>query len=120
MKLLTKWKSDEKSPDHILKKTANIVGIVHTLRLKSNQLLRCYFCDEKEDHIATNEPKASRLLRYFGYQKFTEMTPSGRFQLFRKIGYCIQCLFHGFCQRDFVCQHQLNEKHPFKNHNGFP
>ena len=55
------------------------------------------------------------------------MTPSERFQLLRKKGYCIQCLFPGAyqdkgkrsdgkCQRDFVCKHQSQEKYPIKKH----
>ena len=59
---------------------------------------KCYFCHENENHIATNGPKDSKIVQYFACQKFTEMTPSERFQLLRKKGYCIQCLFPGAYQ----------------------
>ena len=88
---------------------------------------KCYFCDENEDHIATNGPKDSKIVQYLTCQKFTEMTPSERFQLLRKKEYCIQCLFPGSfqdigkhsdgkCQRDLVCKQQSHEKYLIKKH----
>ena len=88
---------------------------------------KCYFCDENENHIATNGPKGSKIVQYFACQKFTEVTLSERFQLLRKNGYCIQCLFpasyqdkdkhsDGKYQRGFVCRHQLQEKYSIKKH----
>lgn len=56
---------------------------------------KCYFCDENENRIASNEPKGSKIAQYFACQKSTEMTPIERFQLLRKKGYCIQFLFPG-------------------------
>ena len=59
---------------------------------------KCYFCDENENRIASNEPKGSKIAQYFACQKSTEMTPIERFQLLRKKGYRIQCLFPGAYQ----------------------
>ena len=107
-----------KDSDHILKKRIGPFSSRHKGNLKNETKSdsQCYFCDENEDHIATNRPNNSKIVQYLACQKFTEMTPSERFQLLRKEGHCIQCLFlvpikikansNGKCQKDFVCNHQ--------------
>ena len=66
---------------------------MHTLQRAAKSDSKFYFCDENENHIATSGPKGSKIVQYVACQKFTEITPSERFQLLRKKGYCIQCLF---------------------------
>ena len=84
----------------------------------ANSDSKCYFCDENENHIATNAPKVSKIVQYFACQTFAEVAPSERFQLLRKNGYCIQCLFlasyrdkdkhsDGKYHSCFVCRYQL-------------
>ena len=41
---------------------------------------KCCFCEESEDHIATNRPKITQIVRYFACQKCVEMAPKERFQ----------------------------------------
>ena len=83
------------------------------------------FYEEAEEHIATNEPKRTKIVQYFACQKFVQMAPKDRFQEQQKKGYCFQCLFpgtsqdkekhhDGMCQRDFVCKYKLHDKCPIK------
>ena len=53
------------------------------------------FYEEAEEHIATNEPKGTKIVQYFVCQKFVQMAPKDRFQEQQKKGYCFQCLFPG-------------------------
>ena len=89
--------------------------------------IKCYFCDETEDHVATNGPRGTQIVQYFACKKFAEMTPNQRFQELRRKGFCFQCLFpgasqstgkhsNGKCQRDFTCKHQSHDKYPIKKH----
>ena len=93
----------------------------------SNLEPKCYFCDENEDHMATNGPKGSKIIQYFACRKFAEMSPNERFKELRKKGYCFQCLFpgadvnkgkhnDGMCQRDFICKHQSHDRFPRGKH----
>ena len=36
---------------------------------KGNKV-KCYFCDETEDHVATNGPRATQIVQYFACKKF--------------------------------------------------
>ena len=93
---------------------------------KGNKV-KCYFCDETEDHVATNGPRATQIVQYFECKKFTEMTSNQQFQELRRKGFCFQCLFPGAsqstgrhsdgkCQWDFTCKHQSHDKYPIKKH----
>ena len=115
-----------KDSDQILTKMANIVSKCTPCGCGQIRF-QCYLCDKNENHIATNGAKGSKIVQYFACQKFTEMTPSERFQLLRKKGYCIQCLFpsayldkgkhsSGKWQRNYVCKHQSHKKYPIKKH----
>ena len=55
----------------------------------------CYFCEESEDHVATNGPRGTKIVQYFACRKFAEMSPNERFKELRRKGYCFQCLFPG-------------------------
>ena len=126
-KLLIQGKNDDKrfrsKPEEKGQYSKHNAHLADTAKSDS----KCYFCDENENYIATNGPKGSKIVQYFACQIFTEMTPSEKFQLLRKKGYCIQCLFPGAyqdkgkhsdgrCQRDFVCKHQSHDKYPIKKH----
>ena len=87
----------------------------------------CCFCEEAEEHIATNGPKGTKIVQYFAYQEFVEMAPKDRCQELKNNGYCFQCLFprgsqdkgkhfDRVCQRDFVCKHKSHDKYPIKKH----
>ena len=39
-----------------------------------------YFCDESEDHVATNGPRGTKTVQYFACRKFAEMSPNERFK----------------------------------------
>ena len=115
-----RFRSNPEEKGQYSKRNAHLVNVA-----KSDP--KFYFYDENENHIVTKGSKGSKIVQYFACQKFIEMTPSERFQLLRKKGYCIQCLFPGAyqdkskhrdgkCQRDFVCKHQSHEKFPIKNH----
>ena len=88
---------------------------------------KCYFCDESEDHVATNGPRGTKIVQYFACRKFAEMSPNERFKELRRKGYCFQCLFpgagentgkhnDGLCQRDFICKHKSHDRFPRKKH----
>ena len=93
---------------------------------KPNEM-KCYFCDETEDHVPTNGPRGTQIVQYFACKKDAEMAPNQRFQELRKIGYWFQCLIPGVsqstgrhtdakCQRDFTCKHLSHNKYPRKKH----
>ena len=48
---------------------------------------QCCFCEEAEEHIATNGPKGKKNVQYFACQKFVEMAPKDRFQELKNKGY---------------------------------
>ena len=55
---------------------------------------KCCFCEEGEEHIATNGPKGTKIVQCFAYQKFVEMAPKDRFQELKNKSYSL-CLFPG-------------------------
>ena len=55
--------------------------------------IKCFFCNESEEHTATNGPKGTKLIKYFACKKFTEMTPSERYEELKKN--CL-CTFSAF------------------------
>ena len=88
---------------------------------------KCYFCDESEDHVATNGPRGTKIVQYFACRKFAEMSPNERFKELQRKGYCFQCLLpgaeentgkhnDGLCQRDFICKHKSHDRFPRKKH----
>ena len=54
----------------------------------------CYICGAT-DHISTNSPNNSKLIKYFICETFAKMTPLDRFKTLRKKNLCFQCLFPG-------------------------
>ena len=46
------------------------------------------FFEEAEENIATNGPKGTKIVQYFGCQKFVEMAFKNRFQELKSKGYC--------------------------------
>ena len=89
--------------------------------------VKCFFCNESEEHVATNGPKGTKIIQYFACKKVTEITPSERYQELKRKGFCIQCLFPGArqnlgkhndgkCLRDFICKEKLHNKFPNKKH----
>ena len=58
----------------------------------SNIESKCFFCDESEDHVATNGPRGTKIVQYFACRKFVEMSPNERFEELSRRGYCFQCL----------------------------
>ena len=93
----------------------------------SNAESKCFFCDESEDHVATNGPRGTKIVQYFACRKSVEMSPNERFKELRSRGYCFQCLFpgagenkgkhnNGMCQRDFICKHKSHDRFPRKKH----
>ena len=88
---------------------------------------QCCFCEEAEEHIATNGPKGTKIVHYFACQKFVGMAPKDRLQELKNKGYCFQCLFpgasqdkgkhyDGICRRIFMCKHKSHGKCPIKKH----
>ena len=86
----------------------------------------CFICGE-EGHNKTNGPKGSKLIQYYSCRVFVEMTPSQRFNVLKKKGYCWQCLYpgalrsnekhkEGRCQRHFICKHDSHDNFPTKKH----
>ena len=88
---------------------------------------KCCFCEEAEEHIATNGPKGTKLVQYFACQKYVEMAPKDRFQELKNKGYCFKYLFSGvsqdkekhhdgMCQEDFMCKHKSHDRYPINQH----
>ena len=45
--------------------------------------------------MTTNGPGFSRIIQYFAFQKFVNMTPAERYKEIRNKGFCFQCLLPG-------------------------
>ena len=87
---------------------------------------KCHLCG-KDDHVATNGPKGSKMVQYFACPKFAEKTCEQRFTELKGKGLCYQCLYpgakmntgkhqEGKCQREFVCKHDTHGADAVKKH----
>ena len=95
-----------------------------SFKSSSSNGLKCHICG-KEDNTSTASPGGTKVIHYFTYKQFVEMTPSDRFQLLQNKGFCFQCLYprakiidkkhsESRCQRDYKCKYPSRDKFPTK------
>ncbi|XP_066928171.1 uncharacterized protein [Clytia hemisphaerica] len=90
---------------------------------------KCLLCGAKDgehDHVSTGSI-GSKVIQYFSCRAFAEKTPSQRFSMLRRKGFCFQCLYPGAdwnkgkhakgeCQAEFICPHPSHNSYPKKKH----
>ena len=94
--------------------------------LQNTTLAACFIC-KQGDHVATKGPYGKKFVQYFSCRVFVESCPADRFQVLKKLGFCIQCLFPGAlsssgkhvdgkCQDTYVCKHDSHASFTIKKH----
>ena len=95
-------------------------------RSESKKCLLCGAKDGENDHVSTGS-SGSKVIQYFSCRTFVDKTPSQRFSMLRKKGFCFQCLYPGAdwnkgkhakgeCQSEFICPHPSHQSYPKKKH----
>ena len=80
-------------PDHHVHHTDGQYFQDHQRNPPADQL-DCVICQAK-DHTATSGPRGSKIVQYFAFQRFVEMSPAERFNELKTKGLCTQCLYPG-------------------------
>ena len=84
----------------------------------------CCFCEEAEEHIATNGPKGTKFLEYFACQKFVEMLPKTDFRNWKTKVIAFSVYFQEHhkvkenttmeCVREILCEEQITWQVSYK------